>query len=1179
MKKEATYVRKSCLMLLALCLWLLPATVGAAPGDKKVSVDFKSVPVITVLNAIQKQAGLNFVYSSQLAATWPKVSITAKQEPAVQVIERLTDMINCSYKINGDVVSISQQKSGKERTVKGVVRDSDGEPLVGVPVSTGDGNVIAVTDVNGSYTVTIPVEETVLRYSYVGMETAHVTIPRGNKEVKRDIMLRSNSQLKEVIITGYQDISKPKMTGSASVINAKKLEERYTANILDNIEGRVAGVSTYGGKLTVRGTSSLYAETSPLLVLDGVPIEGKIEDINPYEIENITILKDAAATAIYGARATNGIVVITTKNANKQNKIEIDFTTNLSISEKKNYKYEDNWYLAAADQLKIESDYWKYYYFDNNGEVADPIGATQRSITGGSLVSPLRYLFYQLAQGQISESQLNSNIENLAKNNFTKEYTNKILRSQVLQQYNLSLRSRSDKSTQNFTFNYKHDNLGYIESSNHVFNINYKGFFDIAKWLTATFRIKGIYDKNSRTGDSTATNPFSVPAYYRLFNDDGSSAWTNTGLGLEYDTSTESDPALLTMKYNHYDEFFNSRHFTTRSYMSYHCDFLFKIIDGLSANAQFLFETDNTNDEYYNAAESYTSRLIRNSYTVKNADGTFSYMTGKNGGLKRSSNLRGNYWTARGQLNYGKAFDKHDLAVIAGMEFRQTLTCGENTILMGYDDQLQNSQTASVNFGTIKDITLAPYFYKLSGTYNPQSLAYNPYIKPYLEPIIEEKHRYSSVYANLSYTYNDRYNAFASIRKDYADLYGLNAKYRGAPLWSAGIAWNVDQELFTQNAIWINFLKLRISYGMTGNIYQGATSYLTASSTEVNSLTNSPMSVISSPANPNLKWEQTKTTNIGIDYSLFNNRLRGAFEYYLKRGQNIFSPLTLNPSTGFASMVANLADMRNDGIELTLIYDCFRSKGEYDFSWTTAFTGSFNKNKITYVENTSNYAWELFSNNSFKQGYPTSALFAYDFAGIEDINGNKHGEVVYYRADGETTDNGMYMTADEVVFTGQSEPKYVLGLDNSFRYGPFTLSVLMAYYGGHHIRALSIDENFGFESQGLKPLREWYRDAWTPENGSDIPGIGRYCSNNIGQETTYSTTSIHFGDFLKIRNVVLGYELPRLLLSKWGINRVALRIQLDNPKYLWTRNKMHIDPETLGVRTPSTVVFGLNINL
>lgn len=503
---------------------------------------------------------------------------------------------------------------------------------------------------------------------------------------------------------------------------------------------------------------------------------------------------------------------------------------------------------------------------------------------------------------------------------------------------------------------------------------------------------------------------------------------------------------------------------------------------------------------------------------------------------------------------------------------------------MGYDDQLQNSQTASVDFGTLKNILYSPYLASIGEYFFAQQYVYKPLFKSYLDPYVEQKHRYASGYINASYTYNNRYNAFFSLRKDYADVCGLNAKYRGTPLWSVGAAWNMDQETFMKSIRWINFLKLRFSYGVTGNIYQGATSYLTASSTDLNTLTNAPLSTISSPANPNLKWETTKTTNVGVDFSLLDNRLRGSFDYYLKKGSNIFSVVSLNPSTGFSSMVANMADMRNDGLELQLTYDWLRPSKE-GLGWSSTFTGSYNKNKVTKVNNPATQAYQIFATTSeggypFMEGYPSSALFAYNFAGIEMVDGIS-GETAYYLKDGTTTTMPQNMTIDNVVYCGQSEPKYVMGLDNSFEYKGFSLGFMMAYYGGHKMRALEISEQDQFKDSGSRgPLREWFLNAWTPENtSSTIPNPGRYAAATVGNETTYSTTAIHYADFLKIRNIVFGYQIPESLLRHVGISRASLRFQIDNPKYLWVRNGMHIDPETLGVRNPTSYVFGLNINI
>lgn len=439
--------------------------------------------------------------------------------------------------------------------------------------------------------------------------------------------------------------------------------------------------------------------------------------------------------------------------------------------------------------------------------------------------------------------------------------------------------------------------------------------------------------------------------------------------------------------------------------------------------------------------------------------------------------------------------------------------------------------------------------------------------------VTDTHHKYASGYFNATYTYDNKYNVFGSFRKDYADVYGLNAKFRGKPLWSVGAGWLIHNEKFMEDLKWINFLKLRASYGVTGNIYQGATSYMTATSGNLNSDTNLPMGEIESPANPNLKWEQSRTTNIGIDYAFLNNRLRGSLDFYNKVGKDIFSNMTLDPTTGFSSMFVNMASMRNRGIELQLTYDWLRAKSRKDWAWTTNFTFSHNSNKMTSVENPSTIAYQLVS-NPYVEGYPSSALWSYRFAGISDQEGEK-GQTLWYVEDDNKKHVAESSSVDIMEYSGQAEPKVIMGMDNSVRWNGFSVSVLMAYYGGHKMRVLQEREIFGVPT---KALASYFLNAWTPENPTNTPGIGRYASKSIGSETTYGNVYVHDADFLKIRNIVLGYDFPSQWIKKLGMNRLTLRFQIDNPKALWVKNDVGVDPETLGIRNPSSYIFGLNVN-
>ena len=1168
--------------LLATSILLSAATYGgvmpamAQQTRQNVTIVNKSMTVKQFFAEIKKQTGLNFIYSTDLAAKLPHITVNANNRPLREVLDEVMHKVNCTYEIEGNIVTITRRMAGERvRNVSGVVTDESGDPLIGVSVCIDDSKVCTITDSKGFYTLKVPANACSLKFSYLGMSNAELRLGSGKAPLNRNIQMVTDNQLSDVVVTGYQEISKPKMTGSVTTITASKLDERYTTNIMNNLEGRVAGLSTYNGKMTIRGTSSLYAETSPLLVVDGVPVEGSIDDLNPYDIESVNVLKDAAANAIYGARASNGVIVITTKNAKKAGKIDIDFSANLTVYEKKNVDYADNFYMTPAQQVDTEANYWDYYFFNNDGEVNDPISSTAQSISQGTqTVTPIQYAYYQRAKGEISEAELQNQLDALKKNNYAKDYANAVYKQRVMQQYNLSLRGRSDKFTNNLTLNYKYDNSGLINHFANQFNAQYKGSYEVAKWLTASFTVNGIYSKQREAGydyNGSYANIWAQPAYMPFYNADGSVKgqhyWYDGDDYMKFDSPFEdlsSNPA---------DEFYKNTQTTRRQYMRYHGDLLFKIYDGLTANAQFVYETNHNTVEWMAEQDSHVMRTMRNAYYYQAADGTIKNYVPTSGGMLSTTNTDGRYWTARGQLNYSKTFGKHDITAIAGLEFRETKLTGSKALMLGYDDQLQTSSTYAIDLGTLSTMRYSPYFFGASGGYPANQFVFRPYIRENMGVVQEQHHKYASGYFNLTYTYDEKYNVFGSFRKDYADVYGLNAKFRGTPLWSVGAGWLIHNESFMKDIKWVNFLKLRASYGVTGNIYQGATSYMTATSGELNSTTNLPYGTIQSPANPNLKWEQSRTTNIGIDFGLLDNRLRGSIDYYNKVGKDIFSNRTLDPTTGFSSMFVNMASMRNRGIELQVTYDWLRAATRKGWSWTTNFTMSHNKNVVTSVENPSTRAYQLTS-NPYVEGYPSSALWSYRFAGISDQEGEK-GQTLWYIEDGGKSHNASSRSTSIMEYSGQSEPKVIMGMDNSVRWNGFSFSILMAYYGGHKMRALTESETFAVPTTAIN---SYFLNAWTPENPTNTPGIGRYSSNSLGPEPSYSDISIHHADFLKIRNIVFGYDFPQQWIKHLGMNRLNLRFQIDNPKYLWVANDVHVDPETLGLRNPSSFIFGLNIN-
>lgn len=1160
--------------------------LAASSPDTKITLNCVNQSVEQVLKEIEKQSGLNIVYKSGTAKKWPKISLSVTDKPAAEVIKIVAAKVGENYKIQNNIVTIGEETPVRlSRTITGVVTDDEGEPLAGASIILQGTNNGTSTNVDGEFNLKVDADSPVLQVSYIGMKTSMIALTSKNTTGTLKIVLEPNVAIMgEVVVTGYQEIKKEKMTGAVTTISSDKLEERYTPNLLDNLEGRVAGLSTYGGQPVIRGTGTLYGTSAPLLVVDGLPVESSISDLNPYDIESVNVLKDAAASAIYGARAANGIIVVTTKNARSKGKVDIAFSSDITMYEKANVDYADNFYMTPEEQVNAESKYYDYYFFNNNGEIKNPLSSTETSINNGHQISPVRYAYYQLAKGEISQSELDQRLASLKKNNFAKDYADEVYRRQVIQQYNLALRSSNDIMRNNFVINYKHDNSGIINSSNNFLNISYKGSFDLAKWVTASVGINGVYANTQEAGyDATSghTNIWALPAYTPFYNSDNSLIKQYYSFnGNEYRALQEG---MEDLGVDIVDEFYANVSRTRRQNMRYHADLLFKIIPGLTANAQFTYEVENTQVKWEADKSSHLARSMRNAYTYKDSKGVLKKYVPDSGGMLQTSNKNGNYWTARGQLNYTRTFlDKHDITAIAGLEFRETKKTGTYSLALGYDDQLQNSMTATTDFGTLSNLNYSPYFIcstrtSTSTMYPAKSMVYLEYFQDALGIDVENHHRYASGYANFTYTFDNRYNVFGSYRKDYADVYGLNSKFRGQPLWSVGAGWNAHNEEFLRDYTWINFLKLRYSYGVTGNIYQGASSFMTATTTDINGTTHLPEGRVKSPANPYLRWEQNRTSNVGVDFSFLNYRLRGSFDFYNKSGKDIFAQKTLDPTSGFSKMNGNVASIRNRGVELVLAYDWFIPKDK-GFGWTTSFTFTHNKNIVTEVENPAKSASEQLR-TPFVKDYPVSALWCYRFAGISDQPGEE-GQVLWYTEDGKSKMHKVSTLSPEVLeYGGQTEPKVIMGMENTFRWNGLRLGITMAYYGGHQMRALAERELYGIPDG---PIASYFNNAWTPENHTTTPGLGQYgCQSNssISSETYYSNTAVYDADFLKIRNVVLSYDLPARWLRNIGISACQVRFQLNDPKAIWTKNKVSVDPETLGLRGRSSYVFGLNLNL
>jgi TonB-linked SusC/RagA family outer membrane protein len=1171
------------ILIMKLIIIMMIATltqVSAAGFAQKVSLNEKNILLKTIIGKIGKQTGYDFVFDSRLIGNKTRITVNLDNVQLEEALNVIFKNQNLDFNIKNKVIVLERKNTSfldkiiekfSAIDVGGTILDENGKKLAGATIKIKGSNRSVVSDKNGQFFLTGIIGNETLIVSYIGYEITELSLKESQNTRSLTIRLKLIvGQLNEVAIvnTGYQKLSREKITGSVVTIGAEELEKRNTVNILQNLEGIVPGLVLYRGNTTMRGVGTFQSNSNVLVVVDGLPIEGSIADLNPYDIESINVLKDAAATAIYGARASNGVIVVTTKRAKEKGKTTVEASSNFTITDKPDYSYRN--FMAPAEQVDWASNYYNWWFNGAGGTVANPITTFENNLNTGSGITPIQYGYYQLKKGQINQSQLDGMLAELKTHDFAREYRDNALKNQAIQQYNFALRTNNGKSQNSLVVNYTTDNGGIINAFNKRLNLFYKGTYSLGKWLDIDYGVNSVIGKIRTHNSYYATNPFNVPAYYSLLNADHSRAYYTTNQINKYLTVFETTPGLYSMKLNHLDElerdFVNTTVLNTRYYVNLN----FKVLKGLTINPMFQYEDNRRDVSAYSEAESYTMRWLHNAYATRS--GTPGNYTYGNllpvGGKLNTTRERSPNYTGRVQANYDREFGKHAFIGLAGLELRETRIYGQRGVLLGYDDQLQTQATNNVNFGTMYNVTGTFWM----PTYPVRQSHFGEISDMSLIP--DTRHRFASGYANLTYSYDKKYNLFGSVRKDYADIFGGDEKYRGRPLWSAGASWVASNEDFLKNLPALNYLKVRATYGLTGNIRTDVAAILTAIN-ETNPITQLPNARVTNPPNPELRWEKTATSNIGIDFRLFDNRLRGALDLYRRKGTDLFALKRFDPSEGFTSMVVNNASMTNSGVELNLGYDWIRPSAPGNFGWSSNLSGAWNENKIVYVDELTRSPLSLASGGAYKVGYPVRSIFSFKFAGLTNT-----GIPQWYNAAGVPTTTALGPNdADAIVYSGSADPKVNLSFNNDFTYKGVSLSVFAVYYGGHYFRARPIPAPL--QNPFYSQLPSYISNSWTPTNTeTDIPGSGQYYQTPKTTQYNYSDNLVRSADFIKIRSIVMGYTIPNAIASKIKASNLKLRFQLNNPKSIWIKQKdVHVDPETLsGAPVLTSYVFGFTAN-
>ena len=1077
------------------------------------------------------------------------------------------------------------------RQVQGVVISSeDNMPLIGASVYikaedlSKDGNsptiTGVITDIDGKFNISVPEGVTRLFCSYVGHEVQELKLVPG-KDQYEITLFPSAQMLDAVVVTGYQTVERRKLTAAVGKLNISDETIGAVKSIDQALAGQIAGLSvtsTSGApgapaKIRIRGTSSLNGTQDPLWVLDGIPLEGtdvpqsnvlndvsniqqsSIAGLNPADIENITVLKDAAATAIYGARAANGVIVITTKKG-KVGKPVINFSSKFTYMPTLSTNRLNMLNSQEKVDLELELLRSNFAYGDNKGGVSKIIsgyGLTDAYKKGGwGALTP---------EAQTDISRLR---------NTETDWGDILFRDAFNQEYSLSLSGGNERVTY-------YTSIGYYQENGNVkgvgldrLNIVAKTSYKVNRMLK--FGVSLFVNRRNNKTYLTDTYGLVNPVYYsRKANPYYQPFDVNGNYVYDFDVQNNSDTDL---GFNIFEERKNTSNEETINALSSIFDAELRFNDKLKFTTQLGLQLDKASKEQIADKESFSMRIIRkNSKYWDSASQSNKYFIPDGGVHKAYENTNSQItWKAMGE--YRDSFnDIHELEVMVGTELRKTWY--ETLFSAGYGFDRQTLTTKPVVF---PDEDRARQFPLHQKTY--------------------KENAYVSFFSTASYSLMNRYTFGGSIRFDGSDLFGVDKKYRYLPLHSVSGLWRLSNEPFMQGTRkWMDNLAFRVSYGIQGNIDKNTSPFLLGKYIVDNILPGGSehMIDINSAPNKKLRWEKTQSVNVGLDFSVLNQALNLSVDYYYRKGTDLIGKQMLPLETGFVSTNINWASMVNKGVEVSL---STRNVATKNFSWYTNLNFAYNNNKVLRE------AIPEAQTIPGREGYPVDAIFAIKTAGLDE-----EGYPLFYDKEGEKvtlkelyrlqdpfglgfTVNSDVTPAEERSFysyIGSQDTPYTGGLINTFSYKNWELTANLSFNLGGYVRTTPSYNFINFDRG--QNVNSDILDRWTPENTDGrLPAL--ITSEKRADEyywydqksEIYKNLDIWVKklNYFRLQNLRLGYRLPEKMTKSLGMGSASVAIEGRNLLVFGSSYKNFLDPESMynpyAPPIPKSITFSLNLN-
>lgn len=1058
------------------------------------------------------------------------------------------------------VILINNNTYSQAGKSTGNVRNEEGSSIPFVSISIKGTSQISTTNEDGDFFLPNIRNNDTIYVSSIGYAPLEYIIKNVAIPV-RLILIKSSKELEtvEVVSSGYQEFSRERATGSFTKINNATLNEQTSPNILKRLDGVTSGLLFNIGKqnnnpqnktnISIRGLSTINGPLDPLIVLDGFIYEGNIENINPNDVDNITVLKDAAATSIWGSRAGNGVIVISTKRGKFDQPLQIGLSANTMVSGKPDLFNLPN--ISSSDYIDLEE------FLFNKGYFNDQINSFPNLA-----LTPASEVFLKRRIGEISSGDSMQMINSLKKIDSRNEYLSHFYTNPITEQYSVNLRGGSQNTTYFFSAGYD-KMLSEMYDKSGKLNLKTENTYNPVKnlYLTLSAYYTSSEMKSGRglSYNAITINSRNVP-YLRFLDDSGELISISPSLSDSY-TDTVGGGMLLNWKYYPTQDYKYNETTTNLQELNANIGLRYKISEYIDIEFKYQYQKQQVQIEQLSEVESFRTKTLINFFSeLDRSTGTVKYNIPL-GAMRYLDNAETDSYTGRGQLNFNKKFKQHEVNALIGSDLRQAQRQGGTSTLYGYNsDPLKYSAVDFVN----------TYPISISGAYD-----YIPGA-PSVSPLINN--RFISFFANGAYTFQNKYTLSASVRRDGSNIFGLTTNDKWKPLWSVGGAWILSKEKFyTLGAL--SYLKLRLTYGKSGNVDLSKSALAVGRYSTIN-VTNLPITQIITINNPELRWEQTGTLNIGVDYSSKNNRISGSIEYYKKKAIDLYGPTPYDYTTWGATrnITTNVGNMVGNGIDIIITTKNLKRK----FKWNSTILFNYNTDKTTKydIASAQRISGLLSAGSAIFPvvGKPLYAIAAYRWGGLDE-HGNPQGYLdnkLSTDYDGISQDGINKGIQGSIEYIGPANPTVFGSLINVISWKRFSFSANLSYKTGYYFRKSSLSySGLIIYGGGHKDYEKRWQNPGD-ELKTNVPSFAYPYDGNRDLFYSRSSANVLKGDHVRLQYVNFSYSIPTGSSLSTKFKELQITFNADNLGILWRANREKLDPD-YSTSIPSSKSFALGI--